>query len=55
MKCVQIVAVNILLIGFSSCYLTPSLVTERYVEPDIIETNPNKSNDTLIFAQVVSI
>lgn len=54
MKCFQIVAINILLIGVSSAYLTPPMVTEKYAEPDTIEANPTKSNDTLIFAQVVS-
>lgn len=54
MKCFKIVTIIILLIKLSNSYLTPPMATERYVEQEIIEMNPKNSNDTLIFAQVVS-
>ena len=57
MKCFLITTINILLAGLSSPYITPPMVTKKYMEPDILEMNSNTSmsNDTLIFAQVVSI
>lgn len=55
MKCFLIAIIQILLIGFSNSYLTPPMVTEKYSEQELIAPNPNKSNDTLVFAQIVSV
>lgn len=55
MKCFLIATIIVLLIGFSKSYLTPPMVTEKYSERELIAANPNKSNDTLVFAQIVSV
>lgn len=56
MKCFVIATIiNALLVGLSNCFVTPQLATEKYSEQSVTERNPNVSNDTLVFAQVVSV
>lgn len=54
MKCFLLATITISFIEFLNSYVTQTLVIEKHMQQDNLESNQNISNDTLLFAQVVS-